>query len=90
MIINMIPNIKLIKYKFKEQLYDILPSLGLSALMAGAIYPIHFIELPAATTLCLQVLSGILVYIILSILFKAKSFYFIIDTLRQFRNRKKD
>jgi len=88
LILNAIPNIKLINYGLKEQLLDILPPLALSAVMAAAIYPVHFIGLSPLPTLCLQVAGGIIIYILISILFKVKSFYFILDTARQFLKKK--
>ena len=84
LVLNTVPTARLIKYRFTEQMADILPSLGLSALMAAAVYPIHFLELSAVPTLCLQAATGIVVYVLLSLLFKVKSFYFILNTVRQF------
>lgn len=80
--INMQPNSKLINYRFTEQMADVLPYFGLSAVMGAAIYTIHFLQLSGILTILLQIISGVAIYILLSIIFKIKAFHFIVNTAR--------
>jgi len=81
--INMFPNAKLINYRIKEQLVDIFPYMGMATLMTAAIYPIQLLQMPYILTIFLQVVAGAGVYLLLSVIFKVKTFYFILDTIRQ-------
>ncbi|WP_230163337.1 lipopolysaccharide biosynthesis protein, partial [Peribacillus simplex] len=51
MLINMIPNKKLINYSMVEQFRDLAPSLLLSMVMGGIIYPISWLSLPVIAIL---------------------------------------
>jgi len=82
-LVNSLPNIKLINYRPKEQMADILPYIAMSAVMSAAIYPIKFLNMSDVLTILVQVVVGLSVYLLLSIILKQKSFYFIIDTIKQ-------
>jgi len=62
-IINAGPNTIILRYSFKEQILDVLPSICCALLMGTAIWPIQYLEMPCFMILCLQVLFGILLYI---------------------------
>jgi teichuronic acid exporter len=81
MIINMIPNKKLINYSMAEQFRDIAPPFLLSIGMGGMIYTISWLSLPAIVTLGLQVLSGGIIYVGFSYLFKLDSFMYLSEML---------
>jgi O-antigen/teichoic acid export membrane protein len=87
--LDMMPNAKLIGYRISEQLIDILPAIAMSAVMAGAIYPINFLGLPHIATISLQATGGVALYTALSLLFKVESFYFILNMLKQLITKKK-
>lgn len=77
-IINIYPNKKIYKYGFKNQLLDILPNLIISLLMGTIIWPIQYILCINNTVLLIfQVFSGMIIYIILSILFKNESYNYL-------------
>lgn len=89
--LNTYPNSKLFDYSFKEQWSDILPSLTISVLMGAIIYPIQWIGVPAILTLVLQIILGIIVYVVLSTMFKMESFTYLLATLKGmiWRHRRK-
>ena len=63
------PNTKLIKYTLLEQIIDILPSLCLAFVMGCIIHSVQLLNLANSLLLFLQIIIGITVYVILSILF---------------------
>lgn len=75
--INSWPNKKLLNYGYKEQLKDILPSIGMALFMGIAVYSIKLLRLSNAITLMLQILAGIFIYSALSIILKDESFIYI-------------
>lgn len=84
-LINAYPNFKLLNYSYKEQLADITPSFIISALMGGAVYSIIWLRLDALTTLIIQSFIGIVLYIGLARVFKIKSLFYIITTIKEMR-----
>ena len=72
--INAYPNKILIDYSYYEQFKDIIPSLGLSLIMFFCILPLKLLNLPIAIIVLSQIAAGILVYFILSILFRVRAF----------------
>ena len=88
-VINAYPNRKLLNYKIKEQVKDLLPSLLLSLSMGGAVYCLQLIGLTPWLTLIVQVVAGVAIYVLLSKLFKVESLTYLIDTFRETLNRRK-
>lgn len=80
--INTYPNAKLFNYSFQEQWRDILPSLIISLVMGAMIYPIQWIGMSAFLTVVLQMVLGIIVYVVLSSIFKMESFTYLLNTSR--------
>lgn len=96
--VNAWPNKKIINYGLKEQLSDISPAIFLSIFMGVLIYPINFIPLSfiikspfliAVIKLLLQVISGIIIYIILSKITKNKTYQYINSTIKQVLSKRK-
>lgn len=71
-----IPNRKLIGYGFIQQFIDLVPLLFASIVMGGIAYSIQFLGLSDILTLVIQVIVGILVYLILSWLLKLQGFIY--------------
>ncbi len=79
----------LIGYGFKEQLSDMCPAIGMSLVMGAIVYLFEFIDFSVYLKLTAQVLTGIIIYIALSVLTKNKSWNFIISYLKEkFRKKK--
>lgn len=82
-IINAIPNKKLIGYGFREQFKDVWKNYLCALIMALTIYPISFWIHNECLMLLLQVLVGIISYIIASIVTKNDSFYYLLRVIRE-------
>lgn len=89
MIINMVPNGKLINYTVKEQMLDFLPALTISILMGILVHAVTLLEFNPILTLVLQLFVGILTYIGSSIIFKIDSFVYLLDTIKGFSKKGK-
>lgn len=88
-IINSWPNKKLLGYSYLEQVKDMLPQIVLSCVMGAVVYCVNFLGLGDILTLLLQVLVGVLLYVMGSLLFKVESFTYLLDTLKSFSPKKK-
>jgi O-antigen/teichoic acid export membrane protein len=79
------PNKALLGYGFFEQLKDILPVLALVAVMGIVVYLVELLNLNAMMTILIQILSGMIVYVLGSILFKFESFRYVLNILMKKR-----
>ena len=85
--INAFPNRRLLNYRFRDQLRDLAPALGLAALMAACVWPLSLLGLGDLATLALQIPVGVGVYVLGSLLFKADSFGYLLDLVRRKRGK---
>ena len=85
--INMHPNKKILGYSMTEQLKDILPSFGLAAVMACAVYWMPVGLLPLILQLVIKVAVGTMIYVSGSLIFKIDSFNFLLGIVRNFLKR---
>lgn len=83
--VNSAPNKALVNYGPIEQLKDLLPNICLSLIMGLAVYLLNFIGLSPVFLLLTQVVAGIAIYISASYITKAKSFNYLIQTIRALR-----
>ncbi|MFQ6808289.1 MAG: lipopolysaccharide biosynthesis protein [Blautia sp.] len=80
--INAYPNKKIIGYSIKKQLIDTIPYFLLSLIMGIAI---SYISLTSnLLTIILQIVVGVLIYLILSYIFKVDALMYIIETGKKF------
>lgn len=70
LIINTIPNSKLIGYSIREQLSDIVFPLVMSIVMFIGVYTLTFLSLDVWIELLIQIIVGIVIYAILTVLFQ--------------------
>ena len=82
-IINMIPNRKLISYSVFEQCKDLLPAMLLSVVMGGVVYFIGKMGMNLVLTLIIQVSVGVLTYVVLSVIFKLDSFLYMMSLIKR-------
>ena len=87
--INAYPNLKLINYSYKEQLQDIIPSAIISLIMGIVIYPIKFINMVPIVILMLQIVIGVIVYVIMAKIFKLECFIYLSSTLQELLGKRK-
>lgn len=80
--VNAYPNKKLVSYTYFEQIKDIVPSLLMSILMCGIVLLIGLMDLAPILLLILQVLVGIIVYLILSIIIKPKPYVMAVKMIK--------
>lgn len=85
-IVNTVPNIKLIGYSVRSQLSDLLPNLIISVIMCISVLLVGKINASVFAVFALQVAVGVVMYIFLSIVTKNKSFKYIIDLMKS-RNK---
>lgn len=82
---NAAPNRKLLGYSYLEQIKDIMPSFALALLMGVVVYPIALIPMPKILLLITQVVVGAIFYVGVSAILKLEPFYYILNTIRQFK-----
>ncbi len=80
---------KYLLYKISDQLRDILPPVVLSAVMFAVAYSISFIGLSYIVTLIVQIITGAVVYVLGSLIFKMESFYYVLNILKGLFKKKK-
>lgn len=79
LVADMIPNRKLIGYSIADQIRDILPTVLLSVAMGAAVYCVGLLGFRPLVTLLIQIPCGIVVYLLLSVVFRVKAF----ETLKE-------
>ena len=80
-IINAFPNKKLLNYTYFEQMKDILSAVLLSVTMGVCVYFIGLLNFPVLPMMIIQIVSGGIIYLLLSMLFKIESFVYIRETI---------
>ena len=89
-IVNAFPNKNLLDYKYLEQIKDLLNGIIPLLLMAASVIGVGMINMGDLYKLILQVLTGGVVYIAISVLTKNDSFYYILDTAKSLLNRRNE
>lgn len=83
LVLNISPNKKLFGYGFFEQMKDILPFWLMSAGMFLGVSAISYFQLPTVIELAVMVITGMVIYILLSVIFKVESFTYLLNTIKQ-------
>lgn len=86
-IINSFPNKKLLGYSYIEQMKDIAPQILAAALMGMVVYFVGYIALPDILLLIIQIVTGIAVYLLLSVVFALPGYRYIMNTIRNMRKK---
>ncbi len=87
--INAFPNKKLLNYSWFEQMRDILPNICLSVIMGIPVYLIQYLPLPNLVILILQVITGVIIYMGLSMILKLEMFNYLIEIVKDFTKKGK-
>ena len=82
LIINAIPNIKLLGYSVKMQLQDLSMNLLLSLVMCSIVVLIGKLEINCILLLIIQIFAGATIYILLSLVTKNYAFNFLLSTFK--------
>lgn len=87
---NTIPNKKLFGYGFFEQMKDIIPYWLMSGVMMLGVWGMSFIPIGNIyVKLAIMVITGVVIYILISIIFKVESFTYILSTVKSFFRKRK-
>ena len=86
--LNASPNKKLLNYGYLEQIKDILPAMLLSLAMGGMAMLWTLTSLGNITMLICQVITGIIAYVAGSKIFKLDSYTYIINMIKNIKNKK--
>jgi O-antigen/teichoic acid export membrane protein len=91
MFVTMVVMKRLFGYRWRDQIWDLLPPILLSAVMWGVVYGVSLILLPQIVSLILQVVCGIAVYLGLAVLLKLESFSYLWNAMKSYltKNRKR-
>lgn len=74
---------KLINYPLKEQIFNLTPYLATSIIMGIGVYSVQLLPFPNNWSLLIsQVLAGVVVYMVLSLIFKMSAFLEIVEIVR--------
>lgn len=88
-VINTFPNRKLIGYKYRYQLMDIAPNLAIALIMGGIVYLMNGLNISPIVLFGLQIVSGAVIYILLSIVTKNENFKYLLSTAMHMLKRVK-
>ena len=88
-IINSWPNRKLLDYKYRDQIFDILPYIILSIVMAGIVFSVSLFRFNNVFTLLIQIPLGVVIYITGSYLLKFDSLFYCVDILKKLLKTRK-
>ena len=88
--VNTTPNKKLLGYSFKELIVDMAPGILLSAVMAVVVF-LEGMLLPfsALPRMIIQAATGVVIYLILSVVFRVESFSYLLNTAKEMLPGKK-
>lgn len=81
-VINSWPNRYLLKYSYIDQIKDILPNIVMALIMGVFVYFINYLNLSILVSLILQIVSGGIIYLVLSIFTGNDSFRYLITILK--------
>jgi O-antigen/teichoic acid export membrane protein len=88
--LNAFPNKKLLGYSIKEQLKDIFPSIFMGALMFAIVYSLSLLPLSPIGVLAVQVVAGVSVYLLMSLITKNNEFTYLISLFKAFLIHRSD
>jgi O-antigen/teichoic acid export membrane protein len=88
-LVNSTPNRKYLRYSYREQLADLLPSILLAVGMGICVYGVGFLPVPVFPRLVLQIIIGVVVYLALSVLFKISAFSYSWEMVKKLLHRRK-
>lgn len=82
-VINTYPNKKLLGYRYKMQIMDILPNFIIACVMGISVYLLTLLPIVRGVELMLQILVGMLVYIGGAVISKNESFFYLYKLVKR-------
>lgn len=87
MIINIAPNRKILNYGYMAQCKDFVRNLMPALIMGACVYPISLLAIPPVVTLIIQIIVGVAVYWLLSVITKNESYIAALGFAKQYLNK---
>lgn len=75
---------KHLKYRFRDQIADMVPPVLLAVVMGLITYSVMFLNLNSVLTLVIQLVVGVVVYFLGSVVFKFDSFYYLVSLAKDY------
>lgn len=88
-IVNCVPNIRLLGYRAKQQIIDILPNLFCAVVMCAVVQQINLNHCPLLLEIVIQIAAGIAVYIAVAALTRNENLYYVWTHVKQLLQHKK-
>lgn len=88
LMINTYPTRKLIGYNYRYQLEDFLPNLLIAGIMAAVVLVVGTLSLNNLLLLIVQIATGVVVYVALSIITRNENFRYLLDFILQIIQRR--
>ena len=88
-VVNTAPNRKLVGYRYRDQIADLLPNLLLASTMGVVVYMINFVAMGAGLKLLVQCAVGVVIYVLLSLITRNSSFHYILSTGKRYILKKR-
>lgn len=88
-IVNTIPNKKLIGYHYRYQIIDLIFNLVISSAMCVGVFFLGYLPINKIACLIIQIVSGIAVFILLSIITKNKNFMLLVKLSKEYIFKKR-
>lgn len=89
-IINAFPNKKLLNYSVWEQIEDMAPSMVITAVMGIVVMAVGKLDLAYLPLLILQIVTGVVVYLLLSWIVKPAPFILVLEALKAYLKKKRE
>lgn len=89
-LINTVPNKLYLKYRYREQLSDVIPVTLITVIMSVCVWFVGLLPFGAPLVLTLQVIVGASVYLALAWILKLDSLHFLLGFLKDFRKGKNE
>ncbi len=87
-LVNAAPNKKLIDYSYFEQIRDVFPSFAISIVMFVVVLQIEKLGIGMFATLGLQILTGVMLYIGLSVILRLEPYQMALNLIKHFPQKK--
>lgn len=85
LIVNTYPNKKLLNYGLIDQLKDMMPNIIITLVMGIVVYSITILKMNEVVTLGVQIIVGVLSYLLMSLAIKPPAFSYILSIVQKSR-----
>ncbi len=90
LLVTMVVMKRLFAYRYRDQIWDLMPPLLLSGVMVAVVLAVSLIPMPNLLSLTVQIVCGVAVYLGLAVLFKLQSFDYLRRSIKGYLNKHKN